>query len=599
MAFTYRQLSPVSGVNTTVTRADFVRTALSAGYRKDRCNYHRFLLLLVSITASALCQGRQTEAEDCPSGDDWCIPVAPHSPLTKVGEAGPLAITSINVHVRPIFDESNPTENNALFRLVNRLHIETREGVIKHDLLVRQGDELKEIDLVESERILRTRGYLNQAKVSAAQTGEAQAEVNVDVHQVWTLFPALSFSRGGGNSKHSFGLHDSNFLGYGKTVDILHKSSDSRNGYTFEYRDPNTGWHQTNLALIYENNSDGDRRFFSFNRPYFSLTTPNAGGFTYEQFDQEDTLHNEGDEVDKIGHSANRSEIYFGGKMGLATDKNIHRWNLGYTREEDTFQALPGEPGLYGLPQDRDFATPWMEYQYIRDGFIEARNINQINRIEDINLGTQFRLRLGRSSSSYSDYDNSYQLSGDISKGFAFNPTNMLLTGIDFNGRYKSGQIYDGLVTGHMDYHWDNFERGQFYVLLEASRGLRLFADQPLVLGGDTGLRGYPKDYEMGDKRYLLNVEQRFYGEKEWFSLFHMGYAIFYDQGRSWGDSLVPQTQQGELRDLGIGLRISGTRNGNRKEGGHNILHIDLATPLNGGSDISSLQWLVKVRHSF
>jgi len=240
-----------------------------------------------------------------------------------------------------------------------------------------------------------------------------------------------------------------------------------------------------------------------------------------------------------------------------------------------------------------------MEYQYIRDGFIEARNINQINRIEDINLGTQFRLRLGHSSSSYSEYDNIYQLSGDISKGFAFSPTKLLLTGIDFDGRYKSGQVYDGLVSGHMDYHWDNFERGQFYVAMEASRSLRLFDDEPLVLGGETGLRGYPTQYEMGDKRYLLTVEQRFFGKKEWFSLFHLGYAIFYDQGRAWGDSLVPQTQQGELRDLGIGLRISGTRNGNRKEGAHNILHIDLATPLDGGRDISCLQCLVKVRHSF
>jgi len=564
-----------------------------------RGKYSCLLLLAASAVTSNFCLAESKNDEACPSGEEWCIPVAPHSPLNDGKANEPLTITSVNVHVLPIFDESNPDENNALFRLVNRLHIETREGVIKHDLLVKKGDELKESDLVESERILRTRGYLNKAAVTAEQTGEQQAEVNVDVHQVWTLFPALSFSHGGGSSKQSFGLHDSNFLGYGKTVDILHKSSDSRDGNSFEYHDPNTGWHQTNLGLIYENNSDGDRRFFTFNRPYFSLTTPNAGGFTYEQFDQEDTLYDEGDEVDKIGHSASRSEIYFGGKLGLTRDKNIHRWNLGYSREEDSFQALPDEPGLYGLPQDRDFDTPWMEYQYIRDGYIEARNINQINRIEDINLGTQLRLRLGRSSSSYSEFDNSYQLSGDISQGFAFNSTNLLLAGLDFDGRYKSGQVYDGLVNGHMDYHWDNFERGQFYVSLAASRGLRLFEDQPLALGGDTGLRGYPKDYEMGDKRYLLNVEQRFYGEKEWFSLFHIGYVIFYDQGRAWGNSLVPQTQQGELRDVGIGLRISGTRNGNRKEGGHNILHVDLATPLDGGSDISGMQWLVKIRHSF
>ena len=35
--------------------------------------------------------------------------------------------------------------------------------------------------------------------------------------------------------------------------------------------------------------------------------------------------------------------------------------------------------------------------------------------------------------------------------------------------------------------------------------------DQQLLIGGDTGLRGYPLGYESGTSRGLLTVEQRFY----------------------------------------------------------------------------------------
>ncbi len=547
------------------------------------------LLLSTSLLQTPAIVAQENKVEPCETRSENDCPTTDN----------PAEITSININVLPIFDLTKPEENNFLFRWVNRLHIHTRKGVIKHDLLMKPGDKLDAKELTESERILRTRHYFREASVTAEETADKKTQVNVDAHEVWTLFPAISFSHRGGNSKFNFGLHDSNFLGYGKTVDIIHKSGNERSGNSFEYKDPNTGWHQTNLTLLYESNSDGKHQYYSFVRPYFSLTTINAMGVAYEQFDQEDILYDKGDEVYKYGHYGHKDEFFYGSKLGMSQGKNIHRINLGYTREEAEFSALPDELNLYPLPKDRDFHTPWIEYQYIRDNFIEAQNINQINRIEDINLGLQTRLRLGRAMSNNHNFDTGYQFSGQIDKGYAFNATNLLLAHIQFDSLYINNQVENGLITGQINYHWKNFEHGQFYVSLEASRGLRLFTDQPLILGGETGLRGYPANYEMGDKRYLATIEQRFYGQKEWFSLFHMGWAVFYDEGRAWGKSLIPQTQQDTVRDIGIGLRISGTRNGNRDGGGHNVLHLDLATPLDGGSDISNLQWLVKVEHSF
>ncbi|HEY0892528.1 MAG TPA: hypothetical protein VGE32_05665 [Cellvibrio sp.] len=502
----------------------------------------------------------------------------------------------INIRIHPIFDESLPAENNFLFRLANRLHIDTHEKVVARDLLVEDGDYLDASLLAESERILRTRHYFNSASVTSIP--EEEGQVNVDVREVWTLLPSVSYSHTGGKTSSGLGLRDSNFLGYGKTVSIVHNSSAERSGDSFDYFDPNTGWHQTTLGLSYDNNSDGQRRKVEFIRPYFSLSTVNAGGITYEQFDREDSVYNAGEIVSLYGHSADKREFFYGAKLAFSNKHNIHRWNVGYAEEEDVFFNLQDTNELL-VPRNRHFNTTWIEYSYIQDGYIEANNIQQINRIEDINLGLESRVRIGHADSIYPEYDNTYQLTQDLSQGFLLSPASLLLASIHLDGRYNQGRVYNGLVEGKIAYHWQNFPAGQLYVSLQGARGLRLFGDHELSLGGDMGLRGYPAFYETGDKRYLLTLEQRFYGEREWFSLFHMGYAVFYDQGRAWGDSLIPQTQTGQLRDVGIGLRISGTRTGSRDDSGHNVLHIDLATPLDGGGEVSQLQWLVKVKSSF
>jgi hypothetical protein len=505
-----------------------------------------------------------------------------------------LSIITINIH--PIFDESKPEENHFLFRLANRLHIETHKSVVKKDLLLKEGAKIDQDLLAESERILRTRHYFNNATVAAAEDG---SQVNVDAYQVWTLVPAISYSHTGGNTTSSFGLHDSNFLGYGKTVNILSTHSVERSGEVFSYRDPNTGWHQTTLGLSYANNSDGKHQSYEFIRPYFALSTVNAGGVSFEQFDQEDDLYSAGNVVNTYGHSAEKKEVFYGAKIPFSDKQHIHRWNLGYTKEEDIFFVLPTTLESTLIPQSRDFSTRWLEYSYINNGYIKANNIEQINRIEDINLGLQARFRVGYADSSFAQYDHSYEFTNELSKGFALSPASLLLASLHYSARYNQGRVFNSIIDGQLNYHWKNFNAGQFYMSLQGARGIRLFGDQSLSLGGDSGLRGYPAFYQTGDKRYLLTLEQRFYGEKEWFSLFHMGYAVFYDQGRAWGESLVPQSETGELRDFGVGLRISGTRNGNRDEGEHNVLHIDVATPLDAGSDISSVQWLVKVKHSF
>ena len=78
-------------------------------------------------------------------------------------------------------------------------------------------------------------------------------------------------------------------------------------------------------------------------------------------------------------------------------------------------------------------------------------------------------------------------------------------------------------------------------------------------------------------------------------SLFNVGAALFFDQGRAW-DSV---NDNPALRDIGIGLRLSPTRTGAHGSGTQTVIHLDIAKPLDAPADIRSLQWLIQVKSRF
>jgi hypothetical protein len=64
--------------------------------------------------------------------------------------------------------------------------------------------------------------------------------------------------------------------------------------------------------------------------------------------------------------------------------------------------------------------------------------------------------------------------------------------------------------------------------------------------------------------------------------------------GRTWGTDVTGAESLGLLRDVGIGLRL-----GSSRSSFGNVVHIDLAFPLDGDEDIDSVQLLVTTRASF
>ncbi|MFN7973258.1 MAG: hypothetical protein U0166_13085 [Acidobacteriota bacterium] len=82
----------------------------------------------------------------------------PDVPSPDELEAAGARIGSIGIERVDVFDRSQKGENHFLGRLTNVLHIETRDGVVRRELLFHEGDLFRQALLDETARNIRQLG---------------------------------------------------------------------------------------------------------------------------------------------------------------------------------------------------------------------------------------------------------------------------------------------------------------------------------------------------------------------------------------------------------------------------------------------------------
>lgn len=501
-------------------------------------------------------------------------------------------VGEIRVVTKSIFDPSKPGEDKWVFRMADRLHRTTRPEVIERQILLRPGDPYSPEAVAESERILRANRYLYEAEIRPVAAGDGLVDLEVETRDVWTLRAGISFNRAGGENSTDFTLQDANFLGTGKDLTLWRISNVDRTSTLFRYRDPGLFGTRTQLELSAADYSDGGSRRFEIERPFYALDVRRAAGFKVYTYHRIDSLYDRGEIFQKILHTREQLEAYVGFSPGLSGGAS-RRWLIGFNRELDEFDYPPGGDSTPLPPVNRLFTYPWIGFEYVEDGFVTERQLDQIQRTEDLNLGTQLRLRLGWSTAGLGADRDHLIASTKVTTGWRPGGRQLLLAALEGGSRWGNRGRENLLVGGHLRYYLRDFGKSVLYVAAEGALAEELDPETQLLLGGDTGLRGYPLRYQAGDRRWLVQLEQRFFSDRELFHVLHLGAAVFYDVGRAWFKDGYFE-EQPVLQDVGIGLRLGSSRSSSGA-----MVHLDLAYPLDRQEGIDSLQWLVSTSETF
>ncbi len=559
-----------------------IRSVVTAHSREIGTNGYPVLLLM-------LVAGSAAGESDLNSGSLVSAKLTPAA--LEIDDA---RIGKIIIDNRNIFDPADPSEDRWLFRMANTLHIKTRPQVIESQLLFAEGDEYSKQLAEETERILRTNHYIGDVSIEPVRYENGIVDLAVKTTDVWTLSTSLSFGRSGGVNSGGFGLREYNLFGTGTYVAAKYKSDVDRSNTIFEVAKRQLLGSHYDAAASFSSNSDGFERQLQVGKPFFSLDSRNAHGASFLTTQRTDTLYDLGEKVGQYEHDLAYHELSGGWSKGLSQGWT-RRLLSGLVYDNHEFSAIPDDDLPQSIvPENRRYIFPYLGFELMEDHFETVRNFDQIQRTEDLYYGTRFTAKVGYSSESAGSSASGFHINTSYSNGFQAGKKSTFLFGTQLGSRIVSGNAENVLLSGYVNYHWQQSEDYLLYVNLNASVGANLDVDNQVLLGGDSGLRGYPIRYQTGDSRALLTIEQRIFTDWFPFRLFHVGAAAFFDAGRTWGDSPVSGENLGLLRNVGVGLRFSSARSGFGR-----MLHIDLAFPLDGGSDIRGTQLVIEAKRSF
>lgn len=521
------------------------------------------------------------------------LPRLPGLPADAELERSGARIGAIHLNARQLFDVERADENTTLSRAANRLHVPTRASTIEDRLLFKTGDAYRANLLLESARILRDTRYLRDAQIRPVAFHDGVVDVEVTTQDVWTFNPGFSIGRKGGKNTGGFEIEDLNFLGLGTQLGVGFTSGVDRDSKSIYYRDRQVGSSWWDLATRYSDNSDGRLVEFGLAHPFYALDSRWAAGVALLDDQRTDSRYDLGEVVDQYQARERLATIYWGRSAGLVGDW-ARRVSFGLTFEDHAFGAAPGGDAPLLRPGDRRLVYPWVAAEWVENQFQTDRNRDQIEKTEDIAMGWRARAQLGFAGSATGSDRDAFILGAGLSKGAAFGERQSLQFDLDGGGRVEDAALRGAKLAAGARYHFRQSPRRLLFLGLSGEVGENLDADQQILLGGDSGLRGYPLRYQAGQGRWLFTAEQRFFTNWFPFQLFHVGAAVFYDMGATWGRDPLGAPSQGLLRDFGFGLRL-----GNSRSALGNVLHLDVAFPLDGDSSISSAQFLVETRKSF
>jgi hypothetical protein len=521
-------------------------------------------------------------------------------PTLEALEAAGALIGEIRIRSQDIFDLDDPRESYSLYSLFNRLHVLTRTGTIRRQLLFASGERLSVRLIEETARLLRANRYLYEVDIRPVAWRDGVVDLEVLTRDSWTLQPGASLSYQGGTSSGGLSLQEHNLLGTGTDFSIARRTRSavstaggSRHVVDLDVRYPYAFDGRTIFAYRQSNFDEGSSHSLSLDRPFYALDSRWAAGATTSRDDRVASSYAGGAVAAQYRRRSDGTRAYLGASPGLV-EGWAHRVSGGLQYAREAYRSEPGFAAPARLPADRTLVAPFLRYEAVQDDYKQASNLNLIGRPEYLALGWYAAVELGRAATQLGSTQDISLYSASLSKGLRLAPDGALLASATLSGEYADGRTDREVMGASLRLYQRSGGGTVSYMALAADATRYADATQYLSLGGDSGLRGYPTNYQLGARRVLFTAERRFYSDWYPFRLVRVGGAVFYDVGRAWGEPYQTAASAHWPADIGFGLRLLSARSSSGT-----TVHVNLAFPLEREPGLKSYQLSIQSKSGF
>ncbi len=506
-------------------------------------------------------------------------------------------IGSITITVRDMFEDER---NSMVLKTANALKVQTKDQIIRRELMFKEGDAFDPFYLQESLRYVRSLRFLRDVSVKAIDRG-ATVDIEVEARDTWTIIPSVGYSNATGNQNYQAGLSDSNIMGYGKRLELLHSKKDLITSDEIVW-DDNRVWGTYNRLIAgFFDRTDGERKVLYFGRPFRSLVEDYSYSVESDISNVINRLYRYGDPRYVYREDRNNTGTRFVFSRGDPS-RQRQRFGFGYDFLESTFseasardlELVDVEPdeldqGPNLLPVNRRFSGPVLTYRDVVPDFISMNYIDRFDFVEDYNLGDELSTNSHFAPAALGSIGDSYLFSINRSRGTRFSQESFLRAEVGLASRWDNEGLSNSLFRGEFKYFnaIGILTPGDIYLgrhtiaaNLQWDYGIDLDRDREFLTGSDNAIRGYDPRSFTGDKRLVLNLEDRVHLVDNIYELISLGFASFVDIGGSTNDSFGDLIGNDLYSNVGCGLRFAFPRSQ-----GSRILRLDVAVPLRDGPD--------------
>ncbi len=499
--------------------------------------------------------------------------------------------TDTHFITHPVFDLTSE-DTIFLHHWANFFHINTKEVTLVNEAaFFLKKCQVVAADLEELERYLRKRKYIRDATVVKSENDK----VVVNVWDNWSLMPTLDFGRKGGKNKYAFGIKDNNLLGLGIDAQLEYFVNDQRKGYKLDSKLPLFLQQNISATLRLIDGDDGNSSALYLEKPFVSFDTSYAFNVGASRVQQHDTVFQNGAKLAVFAHNKLHQIAQYG---WLYRDNGNYtlRFNAGVNKDLAKFKPLifdqVANEAQY-LPENRDLSQVFFGLEFLAKDYQKLQNIYLIGHTEDFNLGWEFDASLG---TGYGNQGKAPEMLWQFSarKAWLFNRETLLQLQFSFDGEHYAAD-HDRLF-GHFSaelFHKFSDNWG-WYFKHANTFSKHQYLDQPVALGGESGVRGYPLQYQHGERRAVFNSELRYYPKIHIYNLFELGAVAFWDAGKAFGANEQQNIESGWLQSVGLGARFYSTHSSDQQ-----VIHLDIAFPRSANKKLDSVEFRISTNHVF
>ncbi len=481
--------------------------------------------------------------------------------ITELEKYNGRVIDSVEIDNREIFDTQIEPYNNFLFKTANKLHIRTRTFVIARELLLKKGDVFESELAEEITRNLRNRYVIYDAWIEIEELDSGNLLMRLVTIDEWSFSGGLGISREGNEYSYEIGFLEKNFLGLNQSFSFDYVIQEKDDNYIeSSFKDIRFAGQPFRITINYSNNPFSSNQAASLSHPFYNLEQAFSFGIVAAKGKNRNEVFK--DNL-MIGRSNTADDFLLGFmryRFGPRKKKVITGLNYTYTFErtndKEYFSGAPADIDFVNesFPQDSLYHQIDLSLRGSLLDFKTFRKIDGFGYTEDFTLGHTAAIGYGRAfNPNFNDHVYDRAL---FNYSFGFNIANELFyfsyTRVN---KFKGSRDLQRLnIIGVNYYH-----RGPEFLTIALNADYisdwRPEGTENLILGGRSGLRGYPSEFKTGDRLAIFNLEGRLHPEIRIFTAV-LGFAVFVDAGRTWKTNELLTTKDFYFSG-GVGLRFA------------------------------------------